>query len=490
MPLEIKNVSDIKIDLKDIYYSIVKFNNEYEIIDFDKIIKKDTTEVILYNDSDIDCDFLYTDHFSYVVVDGDKIVGFLIYDERFSYCSDIILSADADWIDTMKKIIIYCADAGEMNDYLEISTDNRIITKICEDYFNGYIVPDPKKIRMESKLKRIIIPMIDYTQFKFPDSNKINIDFFKSPERIEKIFSLNGYFSVIKFEQKEKDCKCKSEKYAILFDKPLYLNRNYTDKSDLFVNIKLTIANVEYVITDQYMDEMGVDKFYRLRFNKFSDIYSAIESNEYIIYGIYISDPEKIIKYGYGYGYREKQEICGVCRKDGWTNQMYVSSERRLLSVFIFNKLDISDDVIDATYKNIPHINNSAKKLNLNKLFNTKQIFVPDKLIYKTKKEDKNMFSSGEYCYINREREAIRMKENIFKIGRTKQDGDERLKQYPKGTVQMIKKLVSDCVACEREIIKVFNEKFKKKPEFGNEYYEGNYEDMEEEFLTITNKYK
>lgn len=94
-----------------------------------------------------------------------------------------------------------------------------------------------------------------------------------------------------------------------------------------------------------------------------------------------------------------------------------------------------------------------------------------------------------EFCYINHTREFIRANENIFKVGKTTQYGDARLKQYPKGTIQKIKVRVTDCTACENAIIKKFDKLFIKKTEFGREYYEGNISNMLKAFLTITKQY-
>ena len=88
-------------------------------------------------------------------------------------------------------------------------------------------------------------------------------------------------------------------------------------------------------------------------------------------------------------------------------------------------------------------------------------------------------------------REHVNNNENIYKIGRTQQVGDKRLKQYPKGTIQKIKLHVNDCIACEKELIQTFDDKFEKmKEDYGDEYYRGLYNDMEKMFKDIADKYK
>lgn len=95
-----------------------------------------------------------------------------------------------------------------------------------------------------------------------------------------------------------------------------------------------------------------------------------------------------------------------------------------------------------------------------------------------------------EYCYINYEREFINSCEDIYKIGRTSQEGDKRLKQYSKGTIQKIKIHVSDSIACEKSIFNEFKIKFKQRIDIGREYFEGDINEMIKLFITITDKYK
>jgi hypothetical protein len=97
--------------------------------------------------------------------------------------------------------------------------------------------------------------------------------------------------------------------------------------------------------------------------------------------------------------------------------------------------------------------------------------------------------SKKEHCYINYEREFINSSEETYKLGRTSQEGDKRLKQYPKGTEQIIKIHVSNSINCENEIIKEFKKKFKHRVDIGREYFEGNISDMIKIFINITDKY-
>ncbi len=95
-----------------------------------------------------------------------------------------------------------------------------------------------------------------------------------------------------------------------------------------------------------------------------------------------------------------------------------------------------------------------------------------------------------QYCYIVQEREFIRLNEPTYKIGKTTQSFDKRFGQYPNGSVAKIMKSVDNCHKCEKVIIKIFDEKFKKMVYYGNEYYQGVYVEMEKEFLNIVDNYE
>lgn len=92
--------------------------------------------------------------------------------------------------------------------------------------------------------------------------------------------------------------------------------------------------------------------------------------------------------------------------------------------------------------------------------------------------------------YILKEREFIKTGENILKIGRTGKPGLIRASQYPKGSELIIQRVVDDYVGAEREIMRVFDVKFKNlKKTIGREYYEGDEKEMVKLFMEITEKF-
>ena len=73
----------------------------------------------------------------------------------------------------------------------------------------------------------------------------------------------------------------------------------------------------------------------------------------------------------------------------------------------------------------------------------------------------------------------------VYKIGRTKQANLERFLTYPKGSVILLHTICHDCYSCEKKVISLFDKKYKKRTDFGNEYYEGNYKDMKRDIFDI-----
>jgi hypothetical protein len=86
-----------------------------------------------------------------------------------------------------------------------------------------------------------------------------------------------------------------------------------------------------------------------------------------------------------------------------------------------------------------------------------------------------------EYIYLIQEREFIKTNENIYKIGKTKQYNNNRFRQYPKESILLHQTICNNCDETEKELIKIFKKKFKQVKNIGNEYFEGDYNDMIDE---------
>ena len=92
------------------------------------------------------------------------------------------------------------------------------------------------------------------------------------------------------------------------------------------------------------------------------------------------------------------------------------------------------------------------------------------------------------YCLI--EREFLKTKENIYKIGKSTSLAP-RMRQYPKGSKIIAMSQVNNCDIAETDLIKVLdsNKKFKRASDVGREYYECNTKDLLSVFHEICMKH-
>lgn len=96
------------------------------------------------------------------------------------------------------------------------------------------------------------------------------------------------------------------------------------------------------------------------------------------------------------------------------------------------------------------------------------------------------------YIYLIREREFIRLGENILKIGKSTQANTKRIRSYPKGSQLLILLSCKNCHKAEKDLLNIFDKTFTHRPEYGREYYEGDEGEMKRiiyEFITF-GKYK
>ena len=93
-----------------------------------------------------------------------------------------------------------------------------------------------------------------------------------------------------------------------------------------------------------------------------------------------------------------------------------------------------------------------------------------------------------QYLYLLQEREFIKTKEPVYKVGMTKKENHERFNQYPKGSVLLFQMICNNCKNMEKLVLKKFKETFKHRKDLGNEYFEGEYTSMIDIiYLTIKN---
>ena len=76
--------------------------------------------------------------------------------------------------------------------------------------------------------------------------------------------------------------------------------------------------------------------------------------------------------------------------------------------------------------------------------------------------------------YLIHIREFLESNKDIYKIGRTTQEGEKRFKSYPKGSQVLFLKECFDSVFIEKMIMKKFKEKYEQQNQYGREYFKGN----------------
>jgi len=89
-----------------------------------------------------------------------------------------------------------------------------------------------------------------------------------------------------------------------------------------------------------------------------------------------------------------------------------------------------------------------------------------------------NDIMMSQYIYLLQEREFIKTKEHVYKVGMTKKENHERFNQYPKGSVLLFQIICNNCKNMEKLVLKKFKETFKQRKDIGNEYFEGEYKSM------------
>jgi hypothetical protein len=90
------------------------------------------------------------------------------------------------------------------------------------------------------------------------------------------------------------------------------------------------------------------------------------------------------------------------------------------------------------------------------------------------------------YIYLLHCRAAINANENVYKIGKS-MDFNKRLSGYDKGTIPIFTIYVSNCDDIEKILIKIFETRFILRKDYGNEYFQGEINEM---IKTIMKEYE
>lgn len=112
--------------------------------------------------------------------------------------------------------------------------------------------------------------------------------------------------------------------------------------------------------------------------------------------------------------------------------------------------------------------------------------FSPKRIVHSNQSFDVPTASLGEksgHLYMIREREFLRTRENIYKIGKTINIRG-RMPSYPKNSRLYICFFCSTNIdVVEKHMIALFDQRFIKRTDIGSEYYEGDVIEMVRAFV-------
>ena len=87
------------------------------------------------------------------------------------------------------------------------------------------------------------------------------------------------------------------------------------------------------------------------------------------------------------------------------------------------------------------------------------------------------MADTVEGIYLIHTREFIITNKEIYKIGQSN-NMETRVRNYPNGSNLLLSIISKNSIQCEKDLIKQFKIKFTQKLFYGNEYFEGDVDEM------------
>ena len=77
------------------------------------------------------------------------------------------------------------------------------------------------------------------------------------------------------------------------------------------------------------------------------------------------------------------------------------------------------------------------------------------------------------YIYLLKPLFSVTSNQDIYKIGKTSRINYKRFNEYPEGSILLLQSSCKNCDTMEKNLLKIFDEKFIKRTEYGREYFEG-----------------
>lgn len=384
-----------------------------------------------------------------------------------------------DFFEVYKKI----KEEKKDMDFYEI-IDDKCKFFININGYNMYIYD------LEEYIQIIKDKLIEF--FKMKLNLKINIIVYK--DYFEKTYLRKLYRIVVQdYFFKIKDFKYLYEDFIITFKNFFkndvindillygYYNRKYSyipyDRAEI-TNTKMFVTNIEYA---QIVKTLNYDKIKNL------DYFLSSEKkilNKYITENsIKISNLNELFNKKFIFVIKKNNQVLGLIVfmnnnniKKEIMNIKYLHFEN---SFFYYNFIDV---LFNRNIKKIIINDLEDKKIrlfhktNINLTHNKKENnYVLTKYIHNFKENENNNDTLG-YLYIIKEREFIKLNENIYKIGRTK-DIIKRYKQYPKNSIIIYSVMLKKYHELEKKWLMNLNQNKNiiNRNDIGREYFEGDY---------------
>jgi len=90
----------------------------------------------------------------------------------------------------------------------------------------------------------------------------------------------------------------------------------------------------------------------------------------------------------------------------------------------------------------------------------------------------------NQHVYLIQEREFVRTGEPIYRLGGTVRI-EQKYREFPTDSKIITILRVNDCVRAEKYLLTRFKERFVKRTDFGNKYFEGDEDQMTDEIRNV-----
>lgn len=169
---------------------------------------------------------------------------------------------------------------------------------------------------------------------------------------------------------------------------------------------------------------------------------------------------------------KQTEPICKYCNKVFSRNDNLKRHQQSCKDKKIYEDLEIENKYLKEQIENKDKIVEAERKKKEEKI---KQIL---------ESPQQENLDIDQFIYIVQTREFKNSNQDIYKIGKTINPRN-RLTSYPKGSKIFLIYPCLDCDTTEKNVIKIFSEKFIRRTDLGNEYFQGSVRLMAKEISDL-----